>query len=308
MICTQEHTLSHPPKSCQFVTVTPLRSVPHHNFLNLCKLLLSFLFLFCHQKTRFYVLPLFVGHVLHFFLFCLVFSVLKNGFSSFRIFCLPVVMYLKKCCFSSNKLERTSSAFSLSVMFLSYSVLLFFFLGEKVCEINLFSFELFFLKFLVRTFSPFTILTKKSAPKKKHLCFSVLFCFTFPFNIFLSSFFFDIFSFHLFVHPFLLSSPFFSSILLHSFFISLSQCFSLFFFSTSCFLICFSPSPFLRISFFVIKHSSFLPFDLDLFVFLLLLHPFFFISVSAFFFLKKFSVVNFFEDENVSFFSNPPVI
>ena len=33
MICTQDHTHTPPTKHCQFVTLTPLRSVPHDNFV-----------------------------------------------------------------------------------------------------------------------------------------------------------------------------------------------------------------------------------------------------------------------------------
>ena len=131
--------------------------------------------------------------------------------------------------------------------------------------------------------------------------FSTFFLFSFI------PFLFDNFSFHLCVHPFVLFPPCsllsFSTL---SLFLHHSVSLSLFS-STPCFLICFSPSPcFLRISFFVVKHSSFHPFDLDLFVFLLL-YPFFFISVSAFFFLllkksSKFSVVIFLQTKSVFFF------
>ena len=51
----------------------------------------------------------------------------------------------------------------------------------------------------------------------------------------------------------------------------------------------FSPAPFFAYSLFVLTHFSFSPFVLDLFVFMLL-HPFFFISVSFFLLQKKINI------------------
>ena len=246
-----------------------------HNFLNFCKLLLSFLFLFCHQKKkRFCLFALVVGHVLHFFLFCLVFSVLNNGFSSFRIFCLPVVMYLKKMLSFIQQIgEDIFCFFSFCHVSFFFSSLVFLF-WKKVCEMNLFSFELFFEIPCSSFFSLHFSYEKIRPTKKSSLLFSPFFVSLFLSTFFLSSFFFDNFSFHLFCSSlfafssFFLFSPF-SPLFLH-FSISVFL-FLLFLYLMFPYL--FSTSPFLRIPLFDISHSSSLHFDLDLFVFLLFLYP-----------------------------------
>ena len=144
--------------------------------------------------------------------------------------------------------------------------------------------------------------------------------FVFVQTLFVSLFLFQLFSFFLFHHCCLCSiSPFiflfiplcFSLFFLVSpsprfLYISISVFLFPFFFSTWCFLICFFSIAFFCVfPFLFLKHSSFLPFDLDLFVFLFLLYHFVFISVSAFFLLKKkFKIFcgQFFEDEKMSFF------
>ena len=170
-----------------------------------------------------------------------------------------------------------------------------------------------FLKFLVRPFPSSFFLTKNQPNKLHFFNFFLFHIFSFIiFHFFLSILFsLIIFSFHLFCSSLCAVLSFFSSLLLHSFLFSISVFLFLFFFSTSCFLICFSPSPFFACLHSVLNHSSFLPFDLDLFVFLLLLYPFFFISVSAFLAQtnSKFSVVNFLMTKICpSFFQNHPVI
>ena len=199
--------------------------------------------------------------------FCLVFLCLEKCFLQFSHFCLLVVMSLNKYCFSSNKLVKTSSAFSLSAILISFSVLLFvFFFFEKGVWNNPFSFwTVFFWNSLFILFLPSLFSHEKISAKKKS---SLVFFSPFFVSLFLSTFSFFLSSlFSLMIYPFIFVFrplfaflSFFSSLLLHSFFISLSQCFSFSFFSTSCFHICFSPSPFLRISFFWCKTFFFSPF------------------------------------------------
>ena len=131
---------------------------------------------------------------IYFSCFVLCFYVFKNGFSSFRIFYFPVVMYLKNV-FLSNKLVRDVFCFFsfLSCFFLLFCSLFFF----KKSEIIFFIFGLF-LKFLKNPFPPY-FLTKKSAPNI-HFSFSSLFfrftCFLSTFSFFsIIIFFFDHFSF-----------------------------------------------------------------------------------------------------------------
>ena len=200
--------------------------------------------------------------------FCLVFLCLEKCFLQFSHFCLLVVMSLNKYCFSSNKLVKTSSAFSLSAILISFSVLLFFFFFEKSVWNNPFSFWtvfFFFWNSLFILFLPSLFSHEKISAKKKS---SLVFFSPFFVSLFLSTFSFFLSSlFSLMIYPFIFVFrplfaflSFFSSLLLHSVFISLSQCFSFSFFSTSCFHICFSPSPFLRISFFWCKTFFFSPF------------------------------------------------
>ena len=271
--------------------------------------MLNFLFLFFSSQQKkpcclFFLLDMFN---IYFSCFVLFFLCLEKWFS-FRIFCLPVVMYLKFFVFHPTNWERHLLLF----LFLPCCFLFLFssFFLTKECDIILLKFELFSEIPCSSFFSLHFFCHEKISTKKNYLCFFSPFLFhffsfqNFSIIIFLWSFFLSSFCSSLFC--FLLLFLFFPS----PFFLYFSISVFLFFFSTSRFLICFTPSPFLRITFFVIKHSSFLSFDLDLFVFLLLLYPFFFISVSAFFLFWKNKVQYFlwsifWKDENV--FSNSPL-
>ena len=138
----------------------------------------------------------------------LFFYVLKNGFSSFRIFYFPVVMYLKKMLFFIQQIGEDIFCFFSSCHFsFFFCSLVFFFFEKSVCEIILFIFELF-LRFLNNPFPPY-FLTKNQL-QNIHFSFSSLFfCFTF----FLSTFFLvSIIIFSLIIFPscvFLLAWSFF---------------------------------------------------------------------------------------------------
>ena len=140
----------------------------------------------------------------------------------------------------------------LPFFFSSFFCSLVFFFFEKVCVIDPFIFELF-LEFLVNPFSLSSHFShEKISPETFIFCFcSVPFLFHFCFQHFslfsIITFSFIIFPSFLFVHPFLLFSSFSPLTFLHSFFISLSQCFSFSFFLYLMFTHLFSPSPFLRI-------------------------------------------------------------
>ena len=171
-----------------------------------------------------------------------------------------------------------------------------------MCVIDPFIFELF-LEFLVNPSSLFTFLSRKKSAQKPSFFVSVqhLFCVTFFlstfFLIFYHHFFFDHFSFHPFVHPFVLFSLFLLfpvSILSLFLYLNVS--------------LTFSPSPLLRIFFFVLTHFS----SVSLFwswslCFLASSHVF---SRLCFFFHKKssFSVVNCLKIKLCLYFLNPPVI
>ena len=170
----------------------------------------------------------------------------------------------------------------------------------KVCVTNPFIFELF-LEFLAHPFLSSHFPTKKISQKPSFFVSAQsLFCFTFAFNIFpyfLSSLFLSSFflPFYLLI-PFCFSHLFlFSPFSILSLFLYLSVSLSLFF-SISCLLIFFLHRLIFQLS---------LSFDLDLFVFLLLLTFF-----PSLFFPKKIKIFcgQFFEDEIMSLFLNPPVI
>ena len=170
-----------------------------------------------------------------------------------------------------------------------------------------------FLKFLLKSFSLFTLNHKKFSQKAFIFCFcSVLFLFHFffqHFSLLLSSLFsLFTFSFHLFVHLFLIFSPFFS--IFSPFFLSFSISVLLFhfFFSISCFLIFFSSSPILWIfSCFTSLFSS--PFVLDLIFLFILLYLFFPHLRTCFFARKKSKIcVSIFLDEHISLFFEPSLL
>ena len=155
-------------------------------------------------------------------------------------------------------------------------------------------------------------LSSRQSIKKQQKTFILCFC-SVPLLFHLKNIF-PIFSFItvVFVHFFIsyfcsslfASLTFFFSLFYILAFFSLSQCFSFSHLCTSWFLISFSPAPFLCI-FFWTNSFFLLSFDLDLFVFILLLH-FFFVSSSPslFFLLKKNSVVNFYR-WNCLFLNHP---
>ena len=218
-------------------------------------------------------------------------------------------MYLKNVFI--QQFGKTSSVFSLSAIFLSSSVLLFFFFFlKRVCKIILLYFWTVFWNSLLVLFLPSLFSRKNQLQKFIFVFFSLFLFHFFSFNIFFSfiTFLFHNFSFPLFCSSLCAFSSFFSSLLLHSFFFSPSQCFSFtFFFSTPCFLICFSPSPFLSILFLFwnILLFSFWSWSL---CFLTSLQ--FFLHLRLCFLAQtnsKFSVVNF-SMTKMSVFSNPPVI
>ena len=162
---------------------------------------------------------------------------------------------------------------------------LFFFLN-RVCEMNLFSFELFFEIPCSSFFLPSLFSRKNQRQTKSSLFFQSYFCCSFPLNIFffLSSFFSDNFSFHLFffLSSFLFIPLCFSLLFLCSPFSTLSFSISMILFLFFLYLM-FPYLFFLHLLFFI--HSSFLPYDLDLFVSFLLLYLFFSSSPFLFFFL-----------------------
>ena len=176
---------------------------------------------------------------IYFSCFVLFFCFLKNGLQSSH--------FLLACCDVSEKMlffiqqigEDIFCFFSFChFSFLFFCSLVCLFL-KRVCEINLFIFELFFF-FEIPCSSFFSlhifVTKKKSTPKKIIFVFSVLFfvsLFSFQhFSFFLSLLFsLIIFSFHLFCSSLRAFLSFFSSLFLHSFFISPSQCFSFSFFS-----------------------------------------------------------------------------
>ena len=183
------------------------------------------------------------------FVLTLLFCFLVHSVSHLLLSCFDVS---EKMLFFSNKLEKTSSVFSLSAIFLFFFFCSLFF-SKNVWLILLFSNSI--LEFFVNPFSLFTFFSrKKSAQKPSFLFlfspFFVSLCFFQHFSFFFyHHFFFDHFSFDPFVHTFLLFSPFSLLSFLHSSFISLSQCFSFSFFLYLMFTHLFSPSPLLRILF-----------------------------------------------------------
>ena len=170
--------------------------------------MLNFLFLFFSSQQKkpcclFFLLDMFN---IYFSCFVLFFLCLEKWFS-FRIFCLPVVMYLKFFCFSSNKLGKTSPAFSLSAMLLYFSVL-FFFSHKRVWH-NPFKIWTVFWNSLFVLFLPSLSLSRKNQAKKNYLCFFSPFLFHFSFqHFFYHHFSLIIFPFIFLFIPFLLSPPF----------------------------------------------------------------------------------------------------
>ena len=169
-------------------------------------------------------------------------------------------MYLKNVVFFQQIGEDIFCFFS----FCNFSFFLFlfsrFFFFLKVCVTNPFIFELF-LEFLVNPCSLFTFSHEKSAQKPSFFVSAQsLFCFTFAFNIFpyfLSSLFLSsFFPSFLFVHPFLLFFSFSLLSFLHSFFISLSQCFSFSFFLYLMFTHLFFSIAVVAYPLFVLTHFS----------------------------------------------------
>ena len=207
----------------------------------------------------------------------------------------------EKCCVFPTNWRRHLLFFPLSAIFL-----FFFFCAlvccVKVCVTNPFIFELF-LEFLAHPVSLFTFFTRKKSAQKPSFFVSAqsLFCFTFAFNIFpyfLSSLFLSSFflPFYLFI-PFCFSHLFlFSPFSILSLFLYLSVSLSLFFL-----YLMFTYLFFLHRLIFLLSLS----FDLDLFVFLLLLT---FSRLSFFQKKSKFSVVNFLKIKLCLYFLNPPVI
>ena len=134
---------------------------------------------------------------MYFSLFCFVFLCLEKMVSPVFAFLLSCCDVSEKCCFLSNKLEKTSSAFSLPAIFLSFSVLSFVFFFWKECvRNNTFHLGLFFEIPCSCFFSIF--LTKKISSKTFISLFPVFFCFTFFLSTFpfcYHHFFFDHFSF-----------------------------------------------------------------------------------------------------------------
>ena len=269
--------------------------------------MLNFLFCFLSLNKKNLVVCFFCWTCLTFIFLVLscFFCVLKNG-SVFAFFaCLLWCIW--NFLFSSNKLGKTSPAFSLSAMLLSFSVPSFF--SHKGVWHNPFKIWTVFWNSLFVLFLPSLFLSRKNQLQKKlSLFFQSFFVSLFSFQnfsiiIFLWSFFLSSFCSSLFC--FLLLFLFFPSPFFLYFSISVFLFFSLPHVSLSVLLhLLFCVSPFLYKTFF------FLSFDLDLFVFLLLLYPFFFISVSAFFLFWKNKVQYFlwsifWKDENV--FSNSPL-
>ena len=170
------------------------------------------------------------------FLFCFLFlSSFQHSVSHLLLSCFDVS---EKMLFFSTELEKTSSVFSLPTIFLFFFFCSFFFFKKKIVT-NPFIFELF-LEFLVNPFTLFTFIILKKSAQKPSFFVSVqsLFCVTFflsTFSLFsIITFSLIIFSFHPFVHPFLLFSPFSLLSFLHSFFISLSHVSLTFFLHRRC--------------------------------------------------------------------------
>ena len=157
-----------------------------HKFLNLCKLLLNFLFFFYHQKNLvvcfFFLLDMFY---IYFSCFVLCFCVLKNGlqFSYCLLACCDVS---EKMLLFIQQIGDDIFCFSLCHVCFFYCSLVCFFLLKRVCEIILFNFELFFEIPYSSFFLPSLFSHEKfSIPKKSSLFFQSFLCFTF----FLSTFF-----------------------------------------------------------------------------------------------------------------------
>ena len=112
---------------------------------------------------------------IYFSCFVLCFCVLKNGFSSFRIFCLPVVMYLKKCCFSSTKIwEDIFCFFSFCHVSFFFCSLVCIFFFEKRVQNKSFIFEMFF-EIPCSSFFSLHFSHEKISTKKFIFVFSLLF-------------------------------------------------------------------------------------------------------------------------------------
>ena len=205
--------------SCSWIVSSFSLSISFiHNVLNLCKLLLNFLFSFLPQNTIFlcflYLLDMFY---IYFSCFVLFFLCLENGCSGLRIFDFRVVMHLKNVVFSSF--------FSFFLfLFLPFFFLLFCFLVcllfvQKVWNNRFLFLNSFWNSLLILFFPPF-FHAKKSASKHSISVFPIFLFHLLFFNIFLSSFFFDNFILSSFCSSHFAFSSFFSSLLLHSFFIS----------------------------------------------------------------------------------------
>ena len=218
-------------------------------------------------------------------------------------------MYLKNVVFS-NKLEKTSSVFSLSSIFLFFFFcsLVFFFLNKCVWLILLFSNS--FWNSLLILFISSLFSHEKNQPRNLHFCFcSVSFLFHFfPFSIFPS---FSIITFSLIIFPLiLLFTPFcFSHLFLFSpfsilpLFLYLSVSLSFFFLHLM-----------INLSLFLHHRCCISSFCFNSFFFCLslsLLLKFVSSSPSLFCLFQKnskFSVVIFLKTRLCLYFSNPPVI
>ena len=288
--------------------------------------IVSLAFFFCFllvPKNTILFVSFLVGHVLHlFFLLCIVFLCLEKWFLvfgltllfcflyllfniQFHIYYFPVLMYLKNVVFFQRIGEDIFCFFLSAIFFFSFSVLLFFFFLKK-CVWQIFLFLNSFWNSLLILFSLFTFVSRKNQPRNLHFLFlfspfSVSLFFQ-HFSLFsIITFSFIIFSFHPFVHPFLLFSLLlFSPFSILSLFLYLSV--SLTFVSIAV----------VAYPLFVLTHFSSvsLLWSWSL-CFLTSSRVFFFISVSVFFHPKKiskFSVVNFLKMKLCLYFLNPPVI